>query len=46
MFGFKGIQSLLDAGFIVSSQPSDIAAFLLHTEGLNKATIGEYLGEG
>lgn len=46
MFRFKGIQSLIDTGFIASSQPSDIASFLLHTEGLNKSTIGEYLGEG
>jgi brefeldin A-inhibited guanine nucleotide-exchange protein len=43
---FKGIQFLVGAGFIASSQPADIAAFVLHTEGLNKTAIGEYLGEG
>jgi brefeldin A-inhibited guanine nucleotide-exchange protein len=32
-------------GFIKSKEPSEIAKFLLSTEGLNKAMIGEYLGE-
>lgn len=48
-FNFKpkrGIQYLVGAGFIPSSSPSDIARFLLTTDGLNKAMIGEYLGEG
>lgn len=42
----KGIQYLIDHKFIRSSKPEDIARFLLRTEGLNKATIGEYLGDG
>lgn len=42
----KGVAFLLEHGFIKSTQPHDIAYFLLTTEGLNKAQIGEYLGEG
>lgn len=42
----KGIQFLLENGFIRSRQPVDIAVFLLTTDGLSKAMIGEYLGEG
>ena len=42
----KGIQFLLENGFIPSRQPADIARFLLSTDGLSKAMIGEYLGEG
>ncbi|KAJ7937075.1 Sec7-domain-containing protein [Mycena leptocephala] len=48
-FNFKpkrGIQFLIDTGFIPSNAPQDIANFLLSTDGLNKAMIGEYLGEG
>ncbi|KAI0711073.1 hypothetical protein C8T65DRAFT_648070 [Cerioporus squamosus] len=48
-FNFKpkrGIQFLIEHGFIASNQPRDIARFLLETDGLNKAAIGEYLGEG
>ncbi|KAF9569079.1 Sec7-domain-containing protein [Agrocybe pediades] len=48
-FNFKpkrGVQFLLETGFIKSNSPQDIAAFLLTTDGLNKTTIGEYLGEG
>ena len=48
-FNFKpkrGIHFLTETGFIRSRQPKDIAAFLLHADGLNKAMIGEYLGEG
>uniref|UniRef100_D8PRN3 SEC7 domain-containing protein n=1 Tax=Schizophyllum commune (strain H4-8 / FGSC 9210) TaxID=578458 RepID=D8PRN3_SCHCM len=48
-FNFKpkrGIQFLIENGFIPSNSPQDIAAFLLHTDGLSKAMIGEYLGEG
>lgn len=36
---------MLIQGFIPSKSPQDIATFLLSTEGLNKAAIGEYLGE-
>ncbi|KIY73726.1 Sec7-domain-containing protein [Cylindrobasidium torrendii FP15055 ss-10] len=42
----KGIQFLLESGFIASRSPQDIATFLLNTDGLSKAMIGEYLGEG
>ncbi|KAI8852805.1 hypothetical protein BC829DRAFT_440418 [Chytridium lagenaria] len=42
----KGIQFLLDSACIPSRTPRDIALFLLHTEGLNKNMIGEFLGEG
>ncbi|KAG5646614.1 hypothetical protein DXG03_002918 [Asterophora parasitica] len=48
-FNFKpkrGIQFLLETGFISSKAPDDIARFLLTTDGLSKAMIGEYLGEG
>ncbi|KAF8558936.1 Sec7-domain-containing protein [Imleria badia] len=48
-FNFKpkrGVQFLLETGFIPSSSPLDIARFLLTTDGLSKAMIGEYLGEG
>ncbi|KAJ3129512.1 guanine nucleotide exchange protein for ADP-robosylation factor [Physocladia obscura] len=42
----KGMQYLLDSGCIPSRTQKDIALFLLHTEGLNKTMIGEFLGEG
>ncbi|KAI0353492.1 Sec7-domain-containing protein [Trametes cingulata] len=48
-FNFKpkrGIDFLIETGFIPSRDPKDIARFLLETDGLNKAAIGEYLGEG
>ena len=48
-FNFKpkrGIKYLLKEGFIQSNTPYDIASFLLHSRGLDKAMIGEYLGEG
>ncbi|KAF9247274.1 hypothetical protein BU15DRAFT_39296 [Melanogaster broomeanus] len=48
-FNFKpkrGIEFLIEAGFIASPLPEDIARFLLTTDGLSKAMIGEYLGEG
>ncbi|THG97613.1 hypothetical protein EW026_g4418 [Hermanssonia centrifuga] len=48
-FNFKpkrGINFFLETGFIPSSAPRDIARFLLETDGLSKAMIGEYLGEG
>ena len=41
----KGIQYLIDNGIIHKNQ-KEIAQFLLHTPGLNKRNIGEYLGEG
>ncbi|KAL4081834.1 hypothetical protein V8B97DRAFT_2031217 [Scleroderma yunnanense] len=48
-FNFKpkrGVQFLVGAGFIPSSSSSDIARFLLTTDGLSKVMVGEYLGEG
>lgn len=48
-FNFKpkhGIKALLREGFIASNSPQDIAAFLLNEDKLDKAQIGEYLGEG
>ena len=48
-FNFKakrGIKLLLDDGFIPSDSPEDIAQFVINTEALDKAMIGEYLGEG
>ncbi|KAL8718011.1 MAG: hypothetical protein Q9225_004813 [Loekoesia sp. 1 TL-2023] len=48
-FNFKpkrGIKTLLSDGFIKSDSPEDIATFILQHEQLDKAMIGEYLGEG
>lgn len=48
-FNFKpkrGIKLLLDEHFIASDSPRDIAQFLLTDDRLDKAQIGEYLGEG
>jgi brefeldin A-inhibited guanine nucleotide-exchange protein len=48
-FNFKpkrGVKFLIDHGFIKSSSPQDVARFLLHGDGFNKAALGEYLGEG
>ncbi|KAL8726762.1 MAG: hypothetical protein Q9166_006501 [cf. Caloplaca sp. 2 TL-2023] len=48
-FNFKpkrGIKTLLKDGFIKSDSPEDIAAFIVQHEQLDKAMIGEYLGEG
>ncbi|KAL8826627.1 MAG: hypothetical protein Q9170_007328 [Blastenia crenularia] len=48
-FNFKpkrGIKTLLKDGFIRSEAPEDIAAFIAQHEQLDKAMIGEYLGEG
>ncbi|KAF4472694.1 hypothetical protein FALBO_419 [Fusarium albosuccineum] len=42
----KGIKLLLRDGFIPSDSPKDIAEFLLKEDKLDKAQIGEYLGEG
>lgn len=44
--GKKGIKFFLQHGFLEDSQPKTIAKFLLTTEELDKAEIGEYLGEG
>lgn len=48
-FNFKpkhGIKALVAEGFIPSDSPEDIARFLLKEDKLDKAQIGEYLGEG
>ncbi|KKY27581.1 putative guanyl-nucleotide exchange factor [Phaeomoniella chlamydospora] len=48
-FNFKpkrGIKMLISEGFIKSDSADDIAAFLLRNDRLDKALIGEYLGEG
>ncbi|KAG8526609.1 uncharacterized protein KY384_008810 [Bacidia gigantensis] len=48
-FNFKpkrGVKTLLSDGFIQSDSPEDIASFISQTEMLDKAMIGEYLGEG
>lgn len=48
-FNFKpkrGMKMLLEHGFIPSDSPRDIARFLLTEDRLDKAQIGEYLGEG
>ena len=48
-FNFKpkrGVKVLLADGFLRSDSPEDIAAFILQNDKLDKAMIGEYLGEG
>jgi brefeldin A-inhibited guanine nucleotide-exchange protein len=48
-FNFKpkrGIKLFLQEGFIRSDAPDDIAGFLLRNDRLDKAMLGEYLGEG
>ncbi|KAH8912677.1 Sec7 domain-containing protein [Coniochaeta sp. PMI_546] len=42
----NGIRLLIRDGFISSDKPADIAKFLHQEERLDKAQIGEYLGEG
>lgn len=42
----KGIKLFLQEGFIPNDSPEEIARFLLSHEQLDKAQIGEYLGEG
>ncbi|CAM1511030.1 Fc.00g085430.m01.CDS01 [Cosmosporella sp. VM-42] len=42
----KGLKLLLRDGFIASETPEDIATFLLKEDRLDKAQIGEFLGEG
>jgi Sec7 domain len=37
---------MIQAGFIPLGDRVALAKFLMNTEGLNKAMIGEYLGEG
>ncbi|KAJ1982293.1 guanine nucleotide exchange protein for ADP-robosylation factor [Dimargaris verticillata] len=42
----KGVQALAAAGFMDMRDPHSVARFFRTTEGLNKAQLGEYLGEG
>lgn len=42
----KGIAYFIENNFIESDDPLAIAKLLLETEGLDKAMLGEYLGEG
>ena len=45
VYSIQGVQFLVEAGFIPGNGPQDVAKFLLNTDGLSKAMIGEYLGE-
>ncbi|RMZ84237.1 hypothetical protein DV738_g828, partial [Chaetothyriales sp. CBS 135597] len=48
LFNFKpkrGIKTLISHGFIRSDSPQDIARFLITNDKLDKAQLGEYLGE-
>ena len=48
-FNFKpkrGVKLLISKGFIPSNSPRDIARFLLTNDQLDKAALGEYMGEG
>ncbi|OOF94873.1 hypothetical protein ASPCADRAFT_50951 [Aspergillus carbonarius ITEM 5010] len=48
-FNFKakrGIKLFVKEGFVRSGSPEDIAAFLFRNDRLDKAMVGEYLGEG
>lgn len=48
-FNFKakrGIKTLLAEGFIDSDSPEDIARFLISNDRLDKAMLGDFLGEG
>lgn len=42
----KGIQLLISEGFIESDTPEAVANFLSNNDRLDKAMLGEYLGEG
>lgn len=48
-FNFKpkrGIKALLAEGLVRSDSPQDIARFLISNDRIDKAALGEYLGEG
>jgi brefeldin A-inhibited guanine nucleotide-exchange protein len=48
-FNFKpkrGMKALLKDGFIKSEKPEDVARFLLDNDAIDKASLGEFLGEG
>ncbi|KAF2870571.1 hypothetical protein BDV95DRAFT_495719 [Massariosphaeria phaeospora] len=42
----RGIKTLIKDGFIRSDSPEDIARFFHQNERLDRAALGEYLGEG
>ncbi|KAL3231610.1 Protein transport protein SEC7 [Nakaseomyces bracarensis] len=42
----KAMPLLLKKGFIKDESPASIAKWLLETDGLDLATVGDYLGEG
>lgn len=42
----RGMKILLQGGFIHSEAPEDIASFIIRTDHIDKAVLGEYLGEG
>ncbi|WFC97155.1 guanine nucleotide exchange protein for ADP-robosylation factor [Malassezia brasiliensis] len=42
----RGIERLIEHGFIRDRTPTSIARFLFFADGLSKTNIGEYLGEG
>ena len=41
----KGVAALQAAGILAADDPAAVAAFLASTPGLDKAAVGEYLGE-
>ena len=48
-FNFKpkrGVKAFIEHGFIRSDAPADVAQFLITNDRLDKAMLGEYLGEG
>ncbi|KAF2127776.1 hypothetical protein P153DRAFT_432834 [Dothidotthia symphoricarpi CBS 119687] len=49
MFNYKpkrGLKALIADGFIASNGPDDIARFFYQNDQLDKAALGEFLGEG
>ncbi|SCU81876.1 LADA_0C01596g1_1 [Lachancea dasiensis] len=42
----KGISELIARGFIHDDTPSSVAKWLLETDGLDLAAVGDFLGEG
>ncbi|KAH7371157.1 hypothetical protein BKA66DRAFT_424639 [Pyrenochaeta sp. MPI-SDFR-AT-0127] len=42
----RGLKVLIAEGFIASDSPEDIARFFLDNDQLDKAALGEFLGEG
>ena len=42
----KGMKFFIEHGFVKDDEPKTIATFLLENDSLDKASLGEYLGEG